>query len=183
MWTRWHKHTGCILCTKSFQSSCVIQTLWTGILRRGTYFVSSHMLYKITESREQWCCSWLSFTHQHSAIFQTGHCESGWLSYRVNGTAGKQETWEENQLTSFLQSFLVLCLLPQTKNPAEAFWPALALSSLLSCSKCYHKTSPHPYFQLLSPNTINRAAGRRTTQVSLALPPGSLRGVRTKEIP
>lgn len=30
-----------------------------------------------------------SLLHKHSAIFQRGHCESGWLSYRVNGTAGK----------------------------------------------------------------------------------------------
>lgn len=30
-----------------------------------------------------------SFTDQHGAILQRGHCESGWWSYRVNGTAGK----------------------------------------------------------------------------------------------
>lgn len=30
-----------------------------------------------------------SLAHHHSAVFPRGHCEVGWLSYRLNGTAGK----------------------------------------------------------------------------------------------
>lgn len=95
----------------------------------------------------------------------------------MNGTAGKYRTWEENLVTSFLQSIPILCLLTEMKE----VWSALSMLLLIFFSRHYCSTSS-PFPNYLEIQLTQKQAGEwlLTSPVFFSCGP---KGIRTKENP
>lgn len=164
MLSHWDKHTGSVLCPKFFKPH-VIQDC-------GCVFQEAPTLYLVTCSTKLQKPNISGVVVDSLLHISTVPCfKEG--SKKVDGShtewmalQGSTRCEKKTNLTASSKHSLFFAFSMKWKSVSVVAWFGLALFSFLLQMLSQR---PECYFQLRSPNTINRIADRRTPQVSVVL--------------